>query len=79
MNSKNLAFYTLMWILAVLAVAVWAYVIGVLSVSIQYTDPLPDALRSYNHIRIYEDGSYAGQTVGGMNVTGCIEGGLCND
>lgn len=79
MNNKNLAFYTFMWILAVLAVSLWSYIIGVLTVSIQHVDPLKDTYESYNHIQIYEDGSYVGQTKGGMNVTGCIEKAICND
>lgn len=67
------------YILGVLAVAMWAYIFGSLSVAVAQSETLPSVYREYNHIQIYEDGSYTGQTAGGLEVTGCIKGGLCND
>lgn len=40
---------------------------------------LPQVYKGYNHIRIYEDGSYEGETVEGVPEVGCISGALCED
>ena len=45
----------------------------------QKLDPLVDTYEMYNHIRIYEDGSYSGQYRSGYSVTGCIKNAQCND
>ena len=62
----------------ILAVALWAYLFGTINTLVQENDSLQSVHRSYNHIRIYEDGSYTGQTVGGEQVTGCIKKALCS-
>jgi hypothetical protein len=33
----------------------------------------------FEHVQVYEDGSYSGQSRGGQLVTGCLPGGLCQD
>lgn len=68
----------LILIAAMLTIALWAYIYGTVSTLVQENDSLQSIHRSYNHIRIYEDGSYTGQTVGGDQVTGCIKKALCS-
>lgn len=41
--------------------------------------PLEQVLQDYNHIRIYEDGSYTAESRTGVREVGCIKAGLCND
>ena len=41
--------------------------------------PLVQVHNGYNHIRIFEDGSYIAETRDGQPEQGCINGGLCND
>jgi len=78
-KSRSGAFKSLLgfiiWVLIVLGVGIWGYVIGV---SVR-ENILTEVHSVYNHIRIYEDGSYEGQLTGGTQVSGCIEGALCND
>lgn len=64
-------------LLMVLAVAQWAYIIGQFSTSVQYTESMEEVAKSYHLLTIYEDGSYKGTTSGGMEVTGCITGRVC--
>lgn len=33
----------------------------------------------YNHFTLYEDGSFTGQTIEGIDIEGCILSALCND
>lgn len=40
--------------------------------------PMEQMWEKYSHVRIYEDGSYEGETKDGERVTGCLSGGLCN-
>lgn len=42
-------------------------------------DPLNRAYEYYNHIQLYEDGSFSGADREGNRVTGCVTGGLCKD
>ena len=66
-------------LLMVLAVAQWAYIAGTFQPSVVSYSSMEEVHKAYNHIRIFEDGSYEGQTSGGMKVTGCITGALCQD
>lgn len=43
------------------------------------TEPLERAFEQYNHIKIYEDGSYTGEDREGNAVNGCLPNGLCRD
>ena len=79
MNEKIVSLTNLLWVLGVLAVGVWMYALGALSVMVAPTNTLEELHQGYNHIRVYEDGSYIGQTTGGLPVSGCIKGGLCED
>jgi len=65
----------IIWVLVAIGLGVWGYVIGV---SVR-ENILTEVHGVYNHIRIYEDGSYEGELLGGTPVSGCIEGALCND
>ena len=71
--------YSLLFTLAVAATGLWGYIAGSLTPAVVYTDTLPDLYSSYNHFRMYEDGSYTGETSAGVQITGCIEGALCDD
>ena len=55
---------------------IWSYVLGIEVIRAQ---SLETVYSQYNHIRIYEDGSYEGETINGVPVKGCIEGALCSD
>lgn len=54
------------------------FVMGYMTPAVTYSDPIPAIHERYNHIKIYEDGSYEGQTESGMDVTGCVQGALCD-
>lgn len=41
--------------------------------------PLERIYESYNHIKIYEDGSYVAETRDGQPEQGCIKKALCNN
>ena len=77
--SKVFCYSTFMWVMLLIVVGLWSFIIGQLSTSIVSVNGLEDVYKSYNHIQIYEDGSYVGQTTGGLEVSGCIKGGLCDD
>ena len=67
------------WIIGLLVVAglmIWSYVLGL---EVVRDRSLEVVYSQYNHIRIYEDGSYEGQTISGTPVKGCLEGALCDD
>ena len=67
------------WIIGLLVVAglmIWSYVLGL---EVMRDRSLEVVYSQYNHIRIYEDGSYEGQTIDGTPVKGCLEKALCND
>lgn len=49
-----------------------------ISLTIQ-TDPLTRTFEQYNHIKVYEDGSYIGEDRKGVEVQGCITNALCED
>lgn len=55
---------------------VWSYVLGMEVIRAQ---SLETVYSQYYHIRIFEDGSYEGETIEGTLVAGCIEGALCDD
>lgn len=74
-KAVNRILGTLVVILVVLGVGVWGYVLGIYA----RQDLLTELHGVYNHIRIYEDGSYEGEFVGGTQTSGCIKGALCND
>ena len=40
---------------------------------------LEQVYRDYNHVRMFEDGSYIGEDINGNAVNGCIRGAICND
>ena len=65
-------------ILLVLCVGIWSYVVGTFFPSICHYDTMQQIHKEYNHIKIYEDGSYVGETTSGLHVEGCIEGALCD-
>ena len=77
--SKVFCCSNVMWVMLLVVVGLWAFLIGQLSTSVQYIDSLEQVHQTYNHIQIFEDGTYIGQTTGGLGVTGCIKGGLCAD
>lgn len=63
-------------------------VIGVLALTSIYfawiamtltADPLERAYQRYNHVRLYEDGSFTGEDKDGVKVNGCVSNGLCQD
>ena len=49
-----------------------------ISLTIQ-ADPIERAFDRYNHVRLYEDGSYVGEDRQGVKVQGCVKNGLCQD
>ena len=55
---------------------VWSFIAGM---EVLRAQSLTTVYSQYNHIRIYEDGSYEGETIKGVPVKGCIEGALCSD
>lgn len=42
-------------------------------------NPLDRTYKAYNHMKIYEDGSYTGEDRNGVAVNGCLKDGLCQD
>lgn len=42
-------------------------------------DPIERTFEQYNHMKIWEDGSFEGEDRNGEKVQGCITGGLCKD
>lgn len=60
--------------LLVLATAYFAWIACTIT-----ADPVSRVYEQYNHLRIYEDGSYTGEDRNGETVQGCLNGGLCQD
>lgn len=52
--------------------------IAVIGMDIVRIPPMEELYAEYNHITLYEDGSYASETVHGEEETGCIATGICN-
>lgn len=69
----------LLVVLSLASVAIWSYIIGSLTPSVVYMDTLTPIYEKYNHIKIYEDGSYEAETIDGVSVTGCIDNALCEN
>lgn len=65
------------WILVIFLLISTSYFAWI-SLTIQ-ADPVQRAYKQYNHLRLYEDGSYTGETLDGVEVSRCVTGGLCND
>lgn len=61
------------------SLVLWSFTVGQLTMAVAPSNGLQEVHREYNHIRIYEDGSYEGQDIQGQRVTGCIEGALCDE
>lgn len=76
-NEKQRAIETLVWSVAVLATLISASIIGFTFGNL--SDPLERTYAQYNHIRMFEDGSYIGETLDGEKVVGCVKHGLCQD
>ena len=55
---------------------VWSFIAGM---EVLRAQSLTTVYSQYNHIRIYEDGSYDGEKLDGTLVAGCIKGALCDD
>lgn len=55
---------------------IWSYVLGI---EVMRAQSLEVIYGQYNHIRIFEDGSYEGEDINGVPVRGCIEGALCDN
>lgn len=72
---------TLLGVALLIGIAVTVYWVGFfMARGMEWKRPPLDQLwEHYNHIRIYEDGSYSGETKDGQRVSGCLTGGLCND
>lgn len=66
-------------VLAIISVGVWAYIAGSITPSVVYVDSLTPIYEKYNHIKMYEDGSYEAETIDGLAVTGCIDNALCKN
>ena len=67
------------WIVGLLVGAglmIWSYALGL---EVMRDRSLEVVYSQYNHIRIYEDGSYEGETLKGTPVKGCIKGALCDE
>lgn len=63
-----------------LACMFWTgFIIGFVLVSWGSNRPLSQIYEEYNHIQIYEDGSYIGENRRGFTEQGCISGALCED
>ena len=62
-----------------MAIGQWAFIAGTFQPAVVSYNSMEEVHKSYNHLRIFEDGSYEGQTSGGLQVTGCISGGLCDN
>lgn len=45
----------------------------------QPIDPLERVYQQYNHVRLYEDGSWEGESREGVRVHGCVPDAQCND
>ena len=65
-------------VLVIATVAMWSYTVATYNVSVAKSTTLYDVYTTYNYITIHEDGSYEGELIGGVQVTGCIEGALCD-
>lgn len=70
---------TVFIVLVAATLTLWGYIAGVLSVSVIPSRSLSDIYREYNHVSIYEDGSYQGQDIGGAEVIGCIIQAPCDN
>ena len=53
--------------------------IGYMTPALSVEQPELGIYEKYNHIRIYEDGSFEGENRAGAQVTGCIDTALCNN
>lgn len=67
-------FKNILIILLTLATIFFAWIACTITV-----DPIQRAYEKYNHIQLYEDGSFTGEDLEGNQVSGCIKNGLCND
>lgn len=74
-------FATLLGVALIVIAVVTVYYVGFfLARGLEWKrPPLEQLWEHYNHVRIYEDGSYSGETKDGKQVSGCLSGGLCND
>lgn len=68
-----------LYTLSIAIVAIWSYIIGSLTPAVVYTDNLTPIYEQYNHIKMYEDGSYIAETIDGLEVIGCIDNALCDN
>lgn len=41
--------------------------------------PMERIYKEYNHMRVFEDGSYVGETRQGIAVDGCLQIAICNE
>lgn len=69
----------LLIVLSLASVALWSYIFGSLQPQVVYMDSLTPIYERYNHIKMFEDGSYEAETIDGVAVTGCIDNALCNN
>lgn len=65
-------------ILAGVAVVILVTLVGLIKVG-NTNDPLEQLTKEYNHIKMFEDGSYTGETMDGQQVKGCIKSAICNE
>lgn len=72
-----------MKVLIYLASAICLYMLGLFigyyTPALTVSRPEEQLYEQYTHFRMYEDGSFSGQTKAGVNVTGCIDNALCNN
>lgn len=79
-DAIDTVFYALFVVLIIGVIAVASYFFGYFMIrGLEWKrPPLEQMWEKYNHISIYEDGSYSGERRDGKVETGCMSGGLCN-
>ena len=65
-------------LLLVAVVGLWSMIFGQMSATVVPKSALEDLHRDYNHLTMYEDGSYTGQSITGERISGCVRGALCD-
>lgn len=72
----SLVYKWVLWSMVVAGLMIWSYVLGI---EVMRAQSLETVYSQYYHIRIFEDGSYEGETIEGTLVAGCIKGALCDE
>lgn len=69
----------LLFITGALTLFTLGMLLGYMNPALSAEQPELGIYEKYNHIRIYEDGSFEGQNRAGAQVTGCIDTAQCNN